>query len=67
MLYGNNGNGYGYSPNRANEEVNRFNYSSNFNGVSGSRQGGYYYSATPRYTTSKSNGYYDGRGVYHAN
>ena len=65
MMYGNNGNGYGYSPSRANEEVNRFNYSAQFVNASGSRQGGYYYSATPRYTTNKSKGYYDGAGRYH--
>lgn len=47
--YGNSSMGYGYSPDRS-RDIDRFNYStrSNYytNGASGSRQGGYYYSAT---------------------
>lgn len=64
MMYGNNSNGYGYSPDRRNDRVNHNNLHSQFIGASGSRQGGYYYSIPNNYK-SNSAGWYDGAGRYH--
>lgn len=66
MMYGNNSNGYSYSPDRRNDRVDHSNLRSQFLGASGSRQGGYYYFSTS-YSASKSTstGWYDGAGRYH--
>ena len=66
MLYGNYSMGYSYSPDRS-KDVSHDNLRSQFLGASGSRQGGYYYSASDL-VSSKSNttGWYDGAGRYHA-
>ena len=70
MMYGNYSNGFSYSPDRS-RDVDRFNpstrgnYSTAFSKVSGSRQIGYYYSATSSYTSKPStSGHYDGRGQW---
>ena len=62
MMYGNSSMGYSYSPDRRNDRVDHFNTRSQFLGASGSRQGGYYYSPTPK---PASTGWYDGAGRYH--
>lgn len=63
MYYGNSSNGYGYSPDRS-RDVDRFNPStrSNYPTTYTTKGCGCY---TPTYST-KSKGYYDGRGQYHA-
>lgn len=67
-IYGNSSNGFGYSPDRS-YDVDRFNsstrgnYSTNY--ASGSKQGGYYYSASSYYTNKpKTTGRYLGNGQY---
>ena len=62
MMYGNSSMGYSYSPDRRNDRVDHFNTRSQFLGANGSRQGGYYYSPTPK---PASTGWYDGAGRYH--
>ena len=68
MMYGNISNGFGYSPNRS-YDVDRFNPSTRANystvNASGSRQGGYWHTATPSYTNKpKTSGRYLGNGQY---
>ena len=67
MMYGNNSNGFSYSPDRSRDKVNHYNSRSQFLGASGSRQAGYYYSPSAFYASSKTSasGYYDGAGRYH--
>ena len=66
MMYGNSSMGYSYSPDRRNDKVNHYPNRSQFLGASGSRQGGYYYSPSPCYTSKPaSTGWYDGAGRYH--
>jgi hypothetical protein len=66
MMYGNNSNGFAYSPDRRNDKVNHDNLHSSFIGANGSRQGGYYYSANNNNYSygNKSRGHYDGRGQW---
>ena len=66
MMYGNSSLGFSYSPDRRKDTVNLYLLNSQFLGASGSRQGGYYYSAS-QYCSGKSSstGYYDGAGRYH--
>jgi hypothetical protein len=45
MMYGNSSMGYAYSPDNS-RNVNHSNLNSQFLGASGSRQGGYYFSAS---------------------
>lgn len=70
MMYGNSSMGYGYSPDRS-HDVDRFNpstrpnYSTAFANASGSRQNGYYYSASSYYVNKpKTTGRYLGNGQY---
>ena len=66
MLCGNSSFGYSYSPDRRKDTVNHYPMQSQFLGASGSRQGGYYYSASQSYGNKPSStGYYDGAGRYH--
>ena len=55
-----------YSPDRS-KDVSHDNLHSQFLGVSGSRQGGYYYSPASDLVSSRSNstGWYDGAGRFH--
>lgn len=62
-LYGNWQTGYGYSPDRS-RDVSLDRPLSQFIGASGSRQGGYYYSATPTYSKHQTKGRYLGNGQY---
>ena len=64
MMYGNSSMGYSYSPDRS-RDVSHNNPRSQFLGASGSRQGGYYYSATCSTPKPASTGWYDGAGRYH--
>lgn len=66
MYYGNNGDGYSYSPNRRNDRVNHYSYSTLFLGANGNRQTGYY-SSSYNYNSKRSSGWYDGAGRYHEN
>lgn len=63
MYYGNSSNGYGYSPDRS-RDVDRFNPSTrpNYTTTYNTKGCGCYTPTCP----TKSNGYYDGRGQYHA-
>ena len=68
MMYGNSSMGYSYSPDRS-RDVDRFNpstrgnYSATY--ASGSKQGGYYYSACSYYISKpKTTGRYLGNGQY---
>lgn len=63
-MYGNRSEGYAYSPDRS-RDVDRFNPSTraNYSYEYNTRGGGVY---NPTYSTEKRGGYYDGRGVYHA-
>lgn len=70
MLYGNRSNGYGYSPDRS-RDVDRFNpstasnYSASFASACGSRQTGYYHSASDLCGSKpKVTGRYLGNGQY---
>lgn len=65
MLYGNSSMGFSYSPDRS-RDVSHDNLRSQFLGVSGNRQNGYYYSPSS-YSTPKpaSTGWYDGAGRYY--
>lgn len=68
MYYGNNANGYGYSPNRS-YDVDRFNQSTYGNYpttyANGNKQNGYYYSACSSYTNRpKTIGRYLANGQY---
>jgi hypothetical protein len=69
MYYGNNGNGYSYSPDRRNDRVNHYSYSSQFINANGSRQTGYYASnySSYNYNSKPATGWYDGAGRYHEN
>lgn len=62
MLYGNSSSGYSYSPDRSHDTVDHTNLHSQFIGASGSRQNGYYYSASPYNCYERRHGYYDGKG-----
>lgn len=62
-LYGNWQTGYGYSPDRS-RDISHDSLASQFLNASGSRQTGYYYSATPTYSKPKTNGRYLGNGQY---
>ena len=62
-FYGNSSMGYGYSPDRS-RDVNHDHINSQFLGANGSRQGGYYYSATPTYNKPTTKGRYLGNGQY---
>lgn len=62
-LYGNNSTGFGYSPDRS-RDVSHNNIHSQFLGASGSKQGGYYYSATTYSNKPKTTGRYLGNGQY---
>ena len=64
-MYRNIAGGACYSPDRS-RDVSHDNLHSQFLGVSGSRQGGYYHSASDLVTSrSNSTGWYDGAGRYH--
>jgi len=69
MMYGNNSNGFSYSPDRS-RDVNRFNpstrgnYSTAYANASGSKASGYYYTATPTYSKPTTQGRYLGNGQY---
>lgn len=62
-FYGNSSMGMGYSPDRSGD-VSHNNLRSQFLGANGSRQGGYYQSATPAYSSGKKQGRYLGNGQY---
>lgn len=62
MMYGNTSNGYGYSPNRANDRVNHDNLNTRFLGARGNNAIGYY--GCTCNTAKKTSGHYDGRGVW---
>lgn len=70
MMYGNSSFGYSYSPDRS-RDVDRFNpstasnYSASFASACGSRQTGYYYSASDLCGSKpKATGRYLGNGQY---
>ena len=63
MLYGNYSNGYSYSPDRS-RDVSHTSLASQFLGASGSKQNGYYHSATPTYSKTTGKGRYLGNGQY---
>lgn len=65
MMYGNNSNGYAYSPDRS-RDVTHNNLQSRFIGANGNAQNGYYASNYSGYNTTKKTGWYDGAGRYHA-
>ena len=60
MYYGNNSNGWGYSPDRS-KDVDRFNYSTKANYYTANNYG----KSWNNTNDNKSDGYYDGRGIYH--
>ena len=65
MMYGNNSNGYSYSPDRS-KDVDRFNPSTRSNYSTSYNANGYNcYAST--YSTPKKSGWYDGAGRYHEN
>ena len=68
MLYGNNSNGYSYSPDRRNDRVNHHNNTSRFYNANGNAQCGFYsgnfYDFSNR-ETANNTGWYDGAGRYH--
>jgi hypothetical protein len=68
MTYGNNGNGYSYSPDRRYDVDHYNNNRTQFLGANGNRSNGYYYSSSAYYTSKPATcGWYDGSGRYHAN
>lgn len=68
MMYGNCSMGFGYSPDRS-RDIDRFNPSTSgnrfTNGASGSRQGGYWYSASNHRTNSTGEWKQSGSGAWY--